>query len=677
MTPAPTLAHAPRHWAEQAPDKTALTFLRDDGQETTLSYRALHDRVARIAAYLRGALAPGERAMLLCPPGLDFVVGFLGCLAAGIIAVPCNLPKPRQLAWRRLAAIAADADAAIVLTVSDASRVFARWFEAEPALAGLRLVDLDGAAMACPAQDRAVTPGEVAFLQYTSGSTGTPKGVIVTHANLTHNETLIRDAFGHDHDTVIVSWLPLFHDLGLIGNVLQAVFLGATCHLMAPSSFMQHPMRWLHAIARTKAATAMAPNFAYERCVETVTEADLALLDLSRWRVALNGAEPIRASTLRRFERRFATCGFRAAASFPAYGLAEATLIVTTADLDQGATIGCSDPTALRAGRWTTPLPDMAGADQVASGRVRGEMALAIVDPETRTPMPDGMTGEAWVRGESVAAGYWRRPAETARTFQATTATGEGPFLRTGDLGLIRDGQLFVVGRRKELVIVRGQNLYPQDVEHVVQQACPMLRADCGAAFSVQMDDEESLVLVQEVKRTALRALDGVTVARLARRAVSDAFDIELRGLVLIRPASLAKTSSGKIQRVLARTLFVDGALEEVYRDVRPEGRAPADLAAAPVPIDGAFSQDLDLTIDWVTGRTATYLRIAAAAVEPDAILADYGLDSSSAVALAADIAAATGTENDPGLIWTYPTVEALARFIHAEARPARDPVGA
>jgi acyl-CoA synthetase (AMP-forming)/AMP-acid ligase II/acyl carrier protein len=666
MDPERTIAHALSEWASLSPDKIAFTFLRESDGEVSLTYGELEARVRSLAAHLGKRVGAGERALLLCPPGLDFIIGFMACLAAGVIAVPCNIPKPRQLAWRRLAAIVSDAEARVVLTVGETERDFRRWIDAEPALRDLPLIAVDEHRTDRDAAD-GPPPGEVAFLQYTSGSTGNAKGVIVTHANLMHNEALIREAFGHDRDTVIVTWLPLFHDLGLIGNVLQTIYLGATCHLMAPSSFMQSPMRWLRAISKTRAVTAMAPNFAYDRCAHVATEDDLRELDLSSWQVALNGAEPIRASTIRAFERVFGRCGYSPSASFPAYGLAEATLIVATSDRALGADIASADLAAMRGGRWQSPAAGAPSAELVSSGRVRGGMTLLAVDPETHEVVADGQVGELWVQGESVAQGYWRRPDLTAEIFGATTKDGQGPFLRTGDLVLLLGGRLFVVGRSKELIIIRGQNVYPQDVEHVVQEACPELRKDSGAAFSVEVDGEESLFLVHEVERTSLRNLDGDSIVRAARRAVSEAFEIELRGIVLIRPAALPKTSSGKIQRTLCKSLYAEGALDEVYASVHQHAiEADSDVEAAP-PLD-----DVDAVADWIAGRTAAYLGMDREEIDTQAILAEYGLDSSMAVALAAEIAELVGAENDPGLVWTYPTVQALADFAHETARATR-----
>lgn len=655
-----------RRWAHERAAKTAFTFLRDGREEASLTYGMLADRVARAAGALQRDCAPGDRALLICPPGIDFIVAFLACLQVGVIAVPVNIPKPRRLAWRRLAAIAEDSRAGLILTVAETRAQFDKWFDGEPALAGLTRRDI-GTMSDDTVPASAIADQDVAFLQYTSGSTGTPKGVVVTHANLVHNEALIEEAFGHDADTVIVSWLPLFHDLGLIGNVLQTIHLGAICHLMAPSAFVQNPARWLEAISRYRATTAMAPNFAYDRCVDSVSESDLAGLDLSSWKVALNGAEPIRAETIRRFEERFGPYGFSARASFPAYGLAEATLIVSTSDRGSGAIV--------RSANEVLDDPGPLDGSLVSSGAVRGGMDVAIVDEECCRRLGEGQAGELWVRGASVAQGYWQRPIETRDTFQAELADGSGPFLRTGDIAALRDGRIYILGRSKELIIIRGQNIYPQDVEYVAQQACPVMRPDCGAAFSIEVAGEERLFLVQEIERTAMRGLDGAAVAAAARRATAEAFDVELWGLILIRPASLPKTSSGKIQRRACAAIEEADGFDAVFRSVReaPTAASTAAFANAHAPLALPDIRDRTSVVDWLSARVALYLGIEPEAIDPEAILADYGLDSSMAVSLAGDVAQLTASEDDPGLVWTYPTILALADHIdetaYAEAR--------
>ncbi len=426
---------------------------------------------------------------------------------------------------------------------------------------------------------------DLVFLQYTSGSTQTPKGVMVSHGNLLHNSEVMRRLFRHGPDSCGVIWLPPFHDMGLIGGLLQPLYAGFPVVLMTPGAFIQRPRRWLEAVSRYRATTSGGPNFAFELCVERVTAGTkpAAGLDLGSWRVAVTGSEPIRAETLERFSRAFAPAGFRREAFFPSYGLAEATLLVSRRLLRRGDAgsvgrfsarrFGAGTPPGCPRRRPTTP----GGKDLVSCGAVAPDEEVVIADPETRRRCGAGEVGEIWVRGPSVAHGYWNRPEETAAAFHARLDDGGGPFLRTGDLGFLRGGELFVAGRIRDLIIIRGANVYPQDVERTVGACHPSLRPDGAAAFAVEADGEERLVVVQEVE--ALAPDDAAEVLAAVRHAVADAHQLQAYAVVLVRAGRIPRTTSGKIQRTACRTEFQEDGLAGVlasWRAGREESLRPS-----------------------------------------------------------------------------------------------------
>jgi acyl-CoA synthetase (AMP-forming)/AMP-acid ligase II len=576
-------------------DQPLYSFYPDRaGQEADhLTFAGLDLRARAIGAALQRLGAGGQRALLLYPPGLEFVAAFFGCLYGGVVAVPAYPPRSaRNLP--RLLEIARDARPAVALTTGQLAAAIGGLANQVPELAALRLVTTDELPLdqADSWSDPGVSGSTLAFLQYTSGSTAAPKGVMVSHGNLLHNEEMIRQAFHQTAESMIVGWLPLYHDMGLIGNVLQPLYLGARCVLMSPIAFLQSPKRWLAAISRFRATTSGGPNFAYDLCVRKIAPADRADLDLASWDLAFNGAEPVRPETMARFAEAFAGCGFKAGAFFPCYGLAEATLFVAGGSAAGSAAaaprIAAFDRVQLEAGT-ARPLPaaDPASRTLVSCGRAWLGQELAIVDPATLTRCPDGQVGEIWLRGPSVAQGYWRRPEATAETFDGHLG-GEpaedrvAPFLRTGDLGFVDGGELFVTGRLKDLIIIRGRNLYPQDIELTVERSHPALRPGCGAAFSIELGEEERLVVVQELERNATDtpppAETVEEIGDAVRRAVAEEHEAQVQQVVLLRAGSIPKTSSGKIQRRACRAALLAGKLD--VQGVSALG-APATAAAA------------------------------------------------------------------------------------------------
>ena len=453
-TASSTLVEQLRLRAAAHPDRLLYTFLRDGEQEEAhLSYGELDRRSRAVAAQLQRSEARGERALLLYPAGLDFVAAFFGCLYAGVIPVPTYPPhqaQPNRLPYR-LRALLDDAQPAFALTnemmLSNPEGVCARVSE----LRAVRWIATDGVAeeFADDWRDPGARTDDLALLQYTSGSSSSPKGVMVSHGNLMHNQRIIQNAFGQNADSVVVGWLPLYHDMGLIGNVLQPLYAGARCILMSPAAFMQSPARWLQAISHYRATTSGGPNFAYDLCVRKITPEQRAVLDLSHWNVAFNGAEPIQYDTLERFALTFAPCGFRRAAWFPCYGLAEATLFVS-GGVRAGRSLTCTiRASALEQGRAQKVMPaERDSRTLVTCGQPPAEQHVIIVDPASSKRNAPGQVGEIWVAGKSVAKGYWKQAAETEETFRAFLSdTAEGPFLRTGDLGFVYEGSIYVTGR--------------------------------------------------------------------------------------------------------------------------------------------------------------------------------------------------------------------------------------
>ena len=542
--------------------QTAYTFLANgETPAASLSYQELDRQAKAIATELQTCCRSGDRVLLLYPSGLEFIAAFFGCLYAGVVAVPLGVPRRHQN-LQRWQAIAKDAQARVVLTTAtvkkDLDRLLAKTqWNSLLWLASDRLVNGDGSKWVCPDLDS----DTLAFLQYTSGSTGTPKGVMVTHGNLLHNERTIEQAFRHSDRTIVVGWLPLFHDMGLIGNVLQPVYLGIPSILMSPTAFLQKPIRWLNAITKYKATTSGAPNFAYDLCVQKIKPEQLTDIDLSSWEVAFNGAEPIRAETLAKFTDYFRNCGFRPEAFYPCYGMAEATLFITGNKIINTPQICQVDKEALKHNRVVTAKGEKS-LKIVGCGHWLNQK-IVIVNPETLNQCKEREVGEIWVSGKSVAAGYWHHPELTEQTFQAHLRdTESGTFLRTGDLGFWHQ-ELFVTGRLKDLIIIRGRNYYPQDIELTVEKSHPSLRESCGAAFLVEVEGVERLVVTQEVKRTCLRSLDVSAVTTAIRQAVSENHQLDIY-VVLIKTGSIPKTSSGKIQRHACRDAFLRGDLSVV-----------------------------------------------------------------------------------------------------------------
>ena len=562
-----TLVEILRRRANEQPNRLAYTFLADgETEEASLTYEELDRQVQNVAAWLQSVGTGGERVLLLFPAGLEYVVAFLGCLYAGAVAVPAYPPRASRTLCR-LEAIVADAEAKIALTTAALLPRLQAWLADSPNLKHLRWQASDqiNADEGSGWHEPTIDSDTLAFLQYTSGSTATPRGPMLTHGNLLYNHALIQKYFELTPDSRYVSWLPNYHDMGLIGCLLQSLYTGFPCVLMAPEAFLQRPFVWLNAISRYRGTMSSGPNFAYDLCVRKITSEQRALLDLSSWQSAANGAEPISAKTLDQFAATFAPCGFRREAFYPCYGLAEATLIVSGGRREAPPIVKTFDAKLLEYNRVREVPADAEGARTLVScGQTLAEQEIVIAHPERLTRSAPDEVGEIWVAGRSVAQGYWNRPDETERVFGARLAdTGAGPFLRTGDLGFLCAGELFVTGRLKDLIIIRGGNYYPQDIERTVEQSHYLLRQGCSAAFSIERDGAEQLVISAEVEHQ-YQSANFTEVVGAIRQAVAANHDLQVYAVALLKSRTIPKTSSGKIQRHACRAAFLKGTLATV-----------------------------------------------------------------------------------------------------------------
>lgn len=574
-----------KYQASKNEDKLAFQYLeRGEEEAGGVLYGELLERCQIFSSSVKNIIEPDSNVVLLMPTSIDFVVSFFGLMFFQCRPVPVGMPKPNRGSWSRIKNIINDSCSSVVITNRSNKKTVQNW------LSSFGLNDIS--VLACEdlfikreKECLSVSPqkNDICFIQYTSGSTGSPKGVMVSHGNLLHNSALNKKQLGHDESTRIVSWLPLFHDLGLIGNLIQTLYIGGTCYFMLPHCFVERPIRWLSAVTKYKATTIMAPNFAFELCVKKISDEEKSNLDLSSLKSVLNGAESIRSETLKKFTEYFSSCGLSRVAMLPAYGLAEATLIVSSSHYsDEPYCLRvCSD--SLERGVFEY---SESGVELVSSGNMFYDQEVCIVDPDTEEGVKDGDVGEVWIKGGSVCQGYWNNPVESKKTFQAYTREGLGPFLRTGDLGILDGGHLFIASRLKDLMIFNGRNVYPQDIEKAVEEASDEIRDSFVSAFSIEAHGEEKLVVVAEVSRKVFRDKSGLadTIAALVVNAIGKEFDVWPHDVVLIRPASLPKTSSGKVQRQLAKKMYLNNELDSTSKELKKNvSQSSGEWGDAPV----------------------------------------------------------------------------------------------
>jgi acyl-CoA synthetase (AMP-forming)/AMP-acid ligase II/acyl carrier protein len=650
-----------RRRAAENSDRVAFTFL--PGGEVTApedrTYSQLDERARAIAARLQQTCRPGDRALLMYDSGLDYIAALAGCLYAGVVAIPVFPPDPLRAARTlpRLEAIVSDAQASVLLgTAADLAWAGAM-LGAIPGLGQLLpsdTIELSLAdAWAAPTLDRD-TP---AFLQYTSGSTGTPKGVLVRHGNVLANMAQMEQMIDLEN-AIVCTWLPAYHDMGLVGGIFQCWYSGRRNVMLSPLAFFQQPLRWLQAVAAYRATTLAAPDFAYDLCVRKIKAEDRRDLDLGSVRLALSGAEPVRRATIERFVEAFGECGIRREIFCPCYGMAEATLLVSASPRDTGPRVVNYDAAALTQNRAVAIAKAGAHARSLVScGRPPANLRLAIVDPQTRAPLGPGDVGEIWIAGPNVAGGYWGQAEESRTRFQAVTATGEGPFLRTGDLGFIDNGELFISGRFKDLIIIRGRNFHPQDIEQSIENCHEAIKPRGSAAFSIDEGGREQLILVQEITRPKKADLD--EVSRAIGGAILEAHDLAVDAVVLVRQGTIPKTTSGKIQRHACRQQYLSGELEVLHTWQTPCARPGLETYVAP-------RNELE---SHLAGMWAEILDIEQVGIFDSFF--DLGGSSLLATQLMTRLADQLGAEIPLRDLFDRPTVAALAEMITAHTTQA------
>lgn len=627
--------------AVQQTTQTAFEFVRSASEIHSQSYDQLHQRAASLAEALMQYGQRGDRVILLYPDGEDFIGAFFGCLYAGRVAVPVPMPaKSSGSAWERFAGVLRNAQTDCIVTTARGAETLGQLsLPLSPLIftfdkpdtsalpAGYRLHHLErtfsGAFHPVPVADN-----DLAFLQYTSGSTGSPKGVMVTHGNLWANSHAIHRFFGHHSESRGTIWLPHFHDMGLIGGLLQPVFGAFPCRVMSPMMLMKNPLNWLKQVSDYQATTSGGPNFAYDLCVRKIGREQVEALDLSRWDVAFCGAEPIRPATLKQFSEHFAPAGFRPGAFLPCYGMAETTLIVTGMDKGQGLRVS-----------------DEAGA--VSCGQALTDTEVRIVDPDHHQPLADGESGEIWLRGPSVAAGYWANDAATRETFRASLAGDPYPWLRSGDMGFLQFGHLYVTGRLKELLIINGQNHYPTDIEETIRQSAPALAEATVCVFA--SEDERPVALLELMKRHK-NDLDMATLAPSVTAAVAERHGITLDELLLVERRAIPRTTSGKLQRTRAKMMYQQGSLDVAWRS-RQDASKPLEHAGETPPALAAL----------IAGIIGNTLNTTIGESRWDDAFTGFGLSSLQAVGVIGELEQRLGRELSPALIYDYPTINQLA----------------
>jgi acyl-CoA synthetase (AMP-forming)/AMP-acid ligase II/3-oxoacyl-(acyl-carrier-protein) synthase/acyl carrier protein len=648
--------------AQRQPEQIAYRHLDASGAISAVNtYAELDTRARGIAAALRSFKARGERAILLYPSGLEVIAALFGCFYEGVIAVPAAIPRSGSI--RALANIIHDAQARFILSDKRVHQQLKRMEEAREAISSAHWIFTEDMNEGGEWDEPILPSGSLSYLQYTSGSTSSPRAAMISHANALANCAHIASTAPADNDSLTVSWLPHFHDMGLLFGILEPLFSGKPSVFMPPTAALQSPMVWLQAMTQFRASHTCAPNFAYELCVDRISSSQCDLLDLGPLRLAGCGAEPIREKAVERFCAKFEPCGFRRLAFSPGYGLAESTMLVCGVPEHQPYSRKQLDADAMGQNR----IVESSSAEApvvIGCGFPDESTRVVIVRPKSRSICEAGEIGEIWVRGPSVALGYWNKAAQTREVFQARlSGVDEGPFLRTGDLGFLSNGELFVTGRLKDIVIIRGCNHYPHDIEEAVQRSHEALQVGAGAAFSVDIDDQERLVVVQEVKRS-LRRTDLDKVIGAIRQQIVESLAIAPHSIVLLKPYGVPKTSSGKVQRHACRDRYLQKQLPVLKEWTEPL----TAQAAVKVP---AITGSLHPLREWLITRVAQAKRLDPALVDSTQSFSYYGFDSRDAVMFAAELEKSSGLQFPATLLYDHPSIDALSQYLEKQVGPS------
>lgn len=662
--------------AADTPERIIYRFLTfsntNEMHETAITCNELAQQVQAVAAFLQQRDAAGERALLLFPPGLEYIQSYLGCLYADVIAVPVYVPlSVSQLG--PLKYIADNCQARFVLSIGPIIDIVKSLGNFTELFGHMEFIATDQLPENIKDSYRPVNikSDNLAFLQYTSGSTSRPKGVMVTHQNLLHNIYLISKYFHIDQTLHEVSWLPPYHDMGLIGGILTPFYLNACSTLMSPLDFLQKPLRWFQAITRYKATTSGGPNFAYDLCVKKITAEQVATLDLRSWTLAFNGAETIRTTTLDDFTHKFAPCGFKQEVFYPCYGMAEATLMITGGHPKQLPVKESLDTHRLKSGEAVSPQNGCAPTTLIGSGTNLETQEIRIVNPNSLETCPECTVGEIWVAGPSVAQGYWNQPENiNVGTFRAMTAEGCGPYLRTGDLGFVKNDELFVTGRLKDMIIIRGQNYYPHDIEHTMASVHPACRPGCGTAFAVEIEGTEGVVAVQEINKAHADTTDLAKLSQDIKKRVSERHGISLYKLVLIPHGTIPKTSSGKLRRSDSKAAFLSGSLVELKLPASTlsagseENIEAAHQMNSPAPVPKREAVEIQ---EWVVLHLAEKLKVTATEIDIHAPFRHFAPSSLDVMHLADELEEWLGKRVPHTLLFNHPTIALLAKALADE----------
>ncbi len=632
-----TLSEKLIYQAKVTPGKTVYIQLDENGEELiNINYASLVSNSISVSKQLLEHHNKGDRCLIAIPGGVEFMIAFLGCVFAGIIAVPVIMPKKNK-ENTRFWSIVTDSEPTSILTTKGYEDLLMNQLRSSThennikTILNVKVRKTDD--YLCDVTN--ITSDDIAFLQYTSGSIGSPKGIMVSHSNLLHNSEIIKQSFNHTPDLVGVLWLPPYHDMGLIGSMIQPLYVGGSCVIIQPVNFIKNPAMWFEAISKYKGTTVGCPNFALDYCIEKITDPDVNKMDLSSLKVMFCGSEPIRKTTLQNFSEKFSCLNFKPEMFLPCYGLAEATLMVSGISQTEEPLFYSLDNDSAEIFGKDVNLPDEGNKISYTScGKAWNNTDIIVADPDTHLELSENQTGEIWVKNSSVCSGYWNKPVETKETFKAFTARDKkGPYLKTGDLGFIKENNVYITGRIKELMIINGVNIYPGDIENIVDSSHIALQSNSCAVFSVDRENKEKLVIVQEIKRSYINNYNKDEVIGSIINAVSDIFEVSIHSIVIISPMSLPKTSSGKIKRLACRELYLDDRLKTVTSWKEADNFTGSDHI---IPEKNTLSAD-ELVL-WIKNWLGNKLNIDPGQIDPDQSILSFGLDSIGAVELESDI---------------------------------------